>query len=159
MLAVVILGMAIGFLMPVQPPAPVAAAPATTAVLRQRPPEPPQETVIERQDGHFVATAEVNGQPVRFLVDTGADTVALTQEDAQRAGIAFDPALFTVIGQGAAGEVRGQRVTIDQLSLDGKRAQRVGAVVLEGSSLSLLGHSYLRELRSVSIEGDTMRLR
>jgi predicted aspartyl protease len=35
--------------------------------------------------------ALVNGQPVDFIVDTGATTIALTIEDARRIGLGVDP--------------------------------------------------------------------
>src|SRR5688500_14665301 len=49
----------------------------------------PRETVLESIGGHFYADVEVNDQPVRFLVDTGATTVALSEKDAARIGIPF----------------------------------------------------------------------
>ncbi len=119
-----------------------------------------RETVLERAPGgHFLAVADVNGMPLRFVVDTGADTVALTEADARQANVKFDPSQYEVIGRGASGDVRGQEVLIDSLVLDGKRATNVRAVVIEGGDISLLGHTYLRQLQSVSIEGDQMRLR
>lgn len=152
---VVIVGALIGVLIPHGSAPPVASAAPSAPV-----PAPPRETVIERSErGHFAAVAEVNGMPVRFIVDTGADIVALSEEDALRAHVPFDRARYEVVGRGAAGPVRGARVMIDAIDLDGKRATGVAAVVLEGASMSLLGHSYLRELRSVSIEGDRMVLR
>lgn len=157
-----VLGVAIGAMMPnPRPRAPVAAASAPpVASVPAAPAEPARETVLERSAaGHFLAVADVNHMPVRFVVDTGADTVALTAEDAERAGVRFDRGQFQVVGQGAGGPVRGQEVTIDEIVLDGKRAQAVQGVVLEGANVSLLGHSYLRQLASVSIEGDRMRLR
>ena len=63
-----------------------------------------REVVIERKsDGHFYADAMVNGQLVRFLVDTGATGVALTAKDARHVGIFFSPGEFTVVGKGASG--------------------------------------------------------
>jgi aspartyl protease family protein len=139
-------------------PSPAGATPIPAGTPRDS--EMPRETVLARSDaGHFLAVADVNRMPVRFVVDTGADTVALTVEDAERAGVRFDRAQFQMVGQGAGGPVMGQVVTIDEITLDGKRATAVPGVVLEGASVSLLGHSYLRQLASVSIEGDTMRLR
>ena len=41
-------------------------------------------------DGHYWATARVNGMPVKFLVDTGASLVALTKRDARRIGVDTD---------------------------------------------------------------------
>ena len=109
-------------------------------------------------NGHFFVSALVNGQPVRFLVDTGATTVALTLEDARRAGVAFDPASFEVIGQGAAGPVRGQAMHLRSVELDGKERLHVSAVVIDGGDISLLGQSYLSRLSNVQMRGDEMVL-
>lgn len=111
-------------------------------------------------DGHFYATADVNGRPVRFLVDTGASTVALTLADAQAVGLHVDPSEFRVIGRGASGDVTGKAVMLDSVSIDGKRANDVRAAVLaDGLEVSLLGQSYLAQLQSVKIEGDQLELR
>lgn len=162
--AVTIMGIGIGLALPAPKPGapdtvsptPAAAVPATPAPVEDK----PVETVLDRTaNGHFVAIADVNDEPVRFVVDTGADTVALTVEDARRARVDFDPAQFVVVGRGAGGDVRGQVVRIADIVLDGKRATDVSAVVLEGADISLLGHSYLRRMANVQIAGDQMRLR
>ena len=120
----------------------------------------PIDTRVRRSpNGHFYVTALVNGQPVRFVVDTGATTVALTVEDARRAGVRFDPASFEVIGQGAAGPVRGQQTHLSSVELDGKERLHVRAAVLEGADISLLGQSYLSRLGSIQMQGDMMVLR
>lgn len=118
-------------------------------------------THIQRSaDGHFYATAAVNGRPVRFLVDTGASTVALTVADAQAAGLFVDPSEFGVIGRGASGDVRGKAVTLDSVAIDGKRADNVRAAILaDGLDVSLLGQSYLAQLSQVKIEGNQLELR
>src|SRR3712207_6594945 len=38
-------------------------------------------------DGHFWVDGELNGEPVRFLVDSGATTTSISLRTAQRAGI------------------------------------------------------------------------
>src|SRR5688500_2517733 len=38
-------------------------------------------------DGHFWATGSVNGQEVRFLVDSGASTTTVSQRTARAAGL------------------------------------------------------------------------
>lgn len=118
-------------------------------------------TQIQRAgDGHFYATAEVNGRPVRFLVDTGASTIALTMADAQAVGLHVDPSEFSIIGRGASGEVSGKAVKLDSVSIDGKRADNVRAAILaDGLEVSLLGQSYLSQLQQVKIEGDQLELR
>ncbi|MES2056996.1 MAG: TIGR02281 family clan AA aspartic protease [Pseudomonadota bacterium] len=147
-------GIAIGLAIPTAKPK-VAVAPVVQPAR-----DVPVETVLDRSpSGAFVAIADVNDEPIRFVVDTGADIVALTVADAKRAHITFDPSLFQVVGRGAAGDVRGQEVRIADIVLDGKRATDVRAVVLEGSDMSLLGHTYLRRLKNVQISNDKMTLR
>ena len=120
----------------------------------------PVDTHVRRSpNGHFFVTALVNGQPVRFVVDTGATTVALTEEDAARAGVPFDRASFDVIGVGAAGPIRGQELHLSSVELDGKERLHVQAVVIEGGEISLLGQSYLSRLNSVPMSGEEMVLR
>lgn len=155
----VVAGTAIGAVMPVRESAPARQAPAADSKV-EKVADKPVETVLERDSyGHFIAHAEVNGEPVRFLVDTGADMVALTIEDARRARVQFDYASFEVVGQGASGAVRGQQVMLDNVVLDGKRVYGVRGAVVEGLDVSLLGQSYLGKIKSVHMTGDTMRLR
>ena len=144
------IGAGLGLMLPGgEQPAPVAAAAVTPA---------PRETVLERaENGHFYANAEVNGQLVRFVVDTGATGVALTEEDARRIGIPFSRDEFTIVGTGASGPVRGKAVMLDKVSLDGKDAREVRGAILEGSDISLLGQDYLGRM-TVEMRGEIMRI-
>lgn len=124
------------------------------------PSEPRKPTELTRSpSGHFYAHAQVNGQLVRFIVDTGASIVALTPEDAERVGIKFDPSRAELVGEGAGGAVYGQNVKIDSIEIDGKLVNDVRGVVLRDSNLSLLGQSYLTRMGSVQMSGDYMVLR
>lgn len=154
-LSVIAIGLVIGVMAPVKrAPAPAAAAVAA------EPADIPRETVIRPDSrGHFFAFAQVDGETVKFVVDTGADMVALTVDDARRAGIKFDPENFDVVARGASGDAYGQRVVIDDIVLDGKRVRDVHAAIIEDLDVSLLGQTYLRKLRSVHLTGDEMRLR
>jgi aspartyl protease family protein len=155
LLFIVGLGVAIGAMMPSGPPR-SSGHPHRVST----PSEPAKETRLERSDsGHFYTYAKVNGELVRFVVDTGADVVALTVDDAERLGIPVNPANFQVIGEGASGPVRGEPVTIDSVEVDGKLVNDVDGVVLADSSLSLLGQSYLSRMGEVQMTGDTMVLR
>ena len=124
------------------------------------PSEAPRETELEREaNGHFYVHAKVNGQLVRFVVDTGATVVALTREDAERVGLDVDTSKFEIIGEGASGAVSGQNVVLGSIEVDGKLANDVEGVVLAGSSMSLLGQSYLSRLSEVKMSGEYMILR
>jgi aspartyl protease family protein len=109
-------------------------------------------------DGHFYADAEVNGQRIHFLVDTGATVIALSREDARRAGIATSIGMPGVVGEGASGAIHGEVATLDRVTLGSTTAHDMEAVVLDGGSRSLLGQSFLSKFASVEIHGDTMVL-
>lgn len=149
---VVVLGTGIGFLWPTGKPAPAARAAAATAAT-------PQPTVIERSpQGHFYVDAEINGQLVHCIVDTGATMVALPVEDARRLGIPFSESEFEPVGRGAGGVILGKEIVLDSISLDGKRAGSVPGAILQGNEICLLGQAYLNRLSSVEMSGGVMRL-
>ena len=110
-------------------------------------------------NGHFYADVEINGSPVRVLVDTGASGIALSRSDAQRAGLAVSAGMFEVIGKGANGDVHGEYVRLDRVTLGQKTVEGVSAVVLDAGDQSLLGQSFLSKFETVEIRGDTMFLR
>lgn len=156
-LAVTMMGVLIGLLLPGAKPAPKAVPQATLANVATT--DQRRETVLEREDnGHFFTVADVNGEPIKFVVDTGATTVALTQDDARRAGIPFDPGQFGVVGSGASGAVRGQEVMLKDVVLDGKRVSDIHALVVDGLGISLLGQNYLSHV-DIAITGDQMVLK
>lgn len=167
----VVAAMGLAALAPTGVIVPAVAPPAPDAVASPEPggatPPPARagnditETVIARSaDSHFYVDAEVNGAPVRFLIDSGASAVVLTPEDASRAGIAALPADYTAEAQTANGPVRLKPVTLDRVAVGGIEAAGVAAAVSEGGlPVSLLGQSYLARLSKVEIEGDRMVLR
>ena len=149
---VIAAGVAIGLALPSGKRPVEAAAVASDGTIR--------ETLLEREgNGHFYVHAKVNGELVRFLVDTGASGVALTEKDARRVGIDFSPGEFEEVGQGAAGPIRGKLVNIKTVEVEGKKVTNVRGAVLQGSELSLLGQSYLSRIGGVEMRGDYMVLR
>lgn len=109
----------------------------------------PQASIQKSSDGHYWADGKVNGEAVRFLVDTGATAVALTPDDARRLG--FTPANlnygYRVIT--ATGQVRAAAVKLSSVTVAGARLENVDALVIEkGLDTSLLGMTYLGRLAS-----------
>lgn len=103
--------------------------------------------VARSGDGHYWAQADVDGQPIRFLVDTGATNVVLTRADARALGI--DPAALTYDRpvMTAEGRTEAAAVVLDHLAIAGARVNRVEALVIaDGLETSLLGMSYLGRL-------------
>ncbi len=104
-------------------------------------------SVAKARDGHYWAEGLVNGRRVRFLVDTGATTVALTLADAERLGIRPSRADYTHPVITANGQVHAAEVKLDSVSVAGARVNGVDALVVEkGLSTSLLGMTYLGRL-------------
>ena len=98
--------------------------------------------------GHFSTSASVNGRSIDVMVDTGATIVALTWEDAQRAGIFVRAADFTGRVSTANGSARVAPVTIDSISIGDITVRNVRGVVAEDGNLAttLLGMSFLGKL-------------
>ncbi|MEI4194716.1 retropepsin-like aspartic protease family protein [Roseovarius sp. E0-M6] len=110
-------------------------------------------------DGHYYLLAEVNGADVRFVVDTGATHVVLSQADAKAAG--FDPEELSFHGRAvtANGSIRTAPVRIDRLNAGGIEHRNVRAVVNGGElDTSLLGMSYLQRFESIQIMNDMLIL-
>lgn len=117
-------------------------------------------TLMRAPDGHFYADAMVNGAPVRFMVDTGATSVALTKADAQTIGLQFNDAEFTAAGEGAGGAINLKPITLDRVAVGAVEATSVSGVIGDSSlKQSLLGQSFLSRVGTVKIEGDRMELR
>ena len=119
------------------------------------------EIVLTRaEDGHYYAPGNVDGAALRFLVDTGATVVALTQTDAELLGHYLHPGELTVVGRGVSGEVRGKAIMIDRLSVGDISADKVPAVIIpEGLPVSLLGQSFLSRIAHVTISDNRMTLK
>lgn len=116
--------------------------------------------IDKEADGHFWTTAYVNSMPVRFLVDTGASVVVLTEQDARSIGV--DPndlprraSVMTANGRVEAGVAKLGRVRIN-----GLEARNVDAMVLStGLEHSLLGMSFLNQFSHWEASRDAITIR
>lgn len=110
-------------------------------------------------DGHFQATLEINGEPIRFIVDTGATEIVLARADAAKAGIDLDALVFSGRAITANGPVPTARVRLDSVTLGDVTARNLPASVTAGAlQTSLLGMTYLNRFERIEISGDRMRL-
>ena len=110
-------------------------------------------------DGHFHATLEVNGEPVRFMVDTGASGIVLSRRDAEKVGLDPDALAFLGTAQTANGRVATAGVRLGLVRLGTFTDTGVPASVTEGGlETSLLGMEYLDRFANIAIAGDVMTL-
>ena len=107
--------------------------------------------------GHFVASGQINGQPVDFLLDTGATDVSIPAEMAERLKLEKG---FGVTLSTANGRTQGYRTRIDRLQLGDIVLRDVRALVVPGldGKQVLLGMSALNKLEFTQ-RGGTMLLR
>ena len=107
--------------------------------------------------GHFVADGAVNGTPVRFLVDTGATTIALPGRDAMRLGLDYRKGERGITNT-ANGTVTVYRVRLDSVRLGPIELSGVEGIVIEhGLDIALLGMSFLNRVE-MKRDGQTMTL-
>ncbi len=108
--------------------------------------------------GHFVVDGQINGGPVRFLVDTGATTIALSSGDATRLGIDYRKGQPGMMGT-ANGMATAYALKLDTVRVGDIVLNNVDAAVLEGNPMpfALLGMSFLNRME-MKREGQTMVL-
>jgi aspartyl protease family protein len=121
--------------------------------------------VLKREaDGHFWVRGSVNGVAVRFLVDTGASTVAVSDQVARDAGLRDGEPITVNTANGAQQVQLYREVAVSLVGSTGGALARVGGVSVSDGlrtpspTKALLGQSFLRQF-DVAIEGDTMTLR
>ena len=107
----------------------------------------PTASVSRAADGHYWAHADIDGAPVRLLVDTGASLVTLSREDARRMGIEVPETAFTTHLTTASGSLPAAPVRLKSVTVGGARVENVLALVVDADMpASLLGMSYLGRL-------------
>jgi aspartyl protease family protein len=121
-----------------------------------------RRTVMIEKDssGHFETLGSVNGQPVRFMVDTGATTTVLSERDARSVGYDVDTLTFNIPVSTANGMTRAARVTADEIRVGEVFRNRQPVYVAGPGQLgqSLLGMSFLSTLAGYNVRGDRMVL-
>jgi aspartyl protease family protein len=112
------------------------------------------------RSGHFLVTARVNGEKVRFLIDTGASNVVLSRHDADRLRLPLGERDFTQIYSTPGGVVRAAPVRLAEVHIGARKFRNVRASVSERPmDVSLLGISFLGRLASYEVSGGKMTLR
>ena len=104
-------------------------------------------TLYANADGHFISDCQINGATLKFLLDTGATSVALNSGDAKFANIDYKSGTPVQVNT-ANGVVNAYHVTIANLKIGSITLSQVEANVVEGGSPSivLLGMSALSRL-------------
>jgi aspartyl protease family protein len=97
--------------------------------------------------GHFLGDMQINGATLKFLVDTGATTIAINSGDAKYANIDYKRGEQVQMST-ANGLVIGYRIHLNTIKIGGIVMNQVEATVLEGGfpQVVLLGMSVLNRM-------------
>lgn len=110
-------------------------------------------------DGHYYLTLQINGTPVRFVVDTGASDLVLTRRDAERVGLDHAQLSYLENARTANGVVQTARVRLGEVRLGPVVDENMRAVVNGGEmDTSLLGMNYLQRYSRMEFTGDRLIL-
>jgi len=105
-----------------------------------------QVAIARNNRNEYLVQGSINGRQAQFLVDTGANVIAMSGADARRLGIAYgktgdEPGHV----QTASGVVEAWPVMLDKVEISGIVVRHVQATVIEGDypSKVLLGMSWI----------------
>jgi aspartyl protease family protein len=98
---------------------------------------------------------DINGKPVRFMVDSGATMTAINAITARDAGIEADG--YPIILSTANGRVAAKRANVQSLVVGPHRIENHPVVVSESfGDINLLGMNFLNSMQSWRVEANIM---
>jgi aspartyl protease family protein len=110
-------------------------------------------------DGHFWVDGTINGQAVRFLVDSGATTTSISVDTARRAGIEPRGGLPAIV-RTANGTVTVERGRAERLRIGHIERENVAVHISEGfGDVNVLGMNFLSSLSGWGVERNRLILK
>jgi len=103
-------------------------------------------------DGHFWVQAKLNGQDVKFLVDSGATMTTIDRQTAKAARVKVSPRADEYVRTGN-GIIRVARGRADEIEIGDIVRKDVGLQVAANDDLNVLGMNYLSTLSRWGVEG------
>ena len=114
--------------------------------------------IAAREDGHYYITGRINGHAAEFLIDSGATTTAISSAIAQASDVEDDGMppipISTANGMTLASTARIERLEIGSIVQTDARTT-IGDTL---GDTNLLGMSFLSQLKSWRVEGNTLIL-
>jgi aspartyl protease family protein len=116
-----------------------------------------QIVITAESGGHFFVSGLINGHTVRFIVDTGATSVSMSEAEANRIGIDYKNGSLGYVNT-ANGVAFVHRVSLATIRIGDVQVYDVDATVLPASlPYVLLGNSFLERFQ-MRRENDLMTL-
>ena len=115
--------------------------------------------VRRQDDGHYWLQVSVNGNPVRFMIDSGATTTAVNANTAAETNVEVDFDGFPIIIETANGRVTAKRGSIKTLQIGPHKIPDHHVVVSDSfGETNVLGMNFLDSMKSWKVEGNVMTL-
>lgn len=109
--------------------------------------------IAQSLDGHFWVDGRLNGEPVRFLVDSGATTTSISAETARRVGIEPSSGIPAIV-RTANGTISVQRGRAERLEVGHIVREDMAVHISEGfGGTNVLGMNFLSSLSGWGVEG------
>ncbi len=110
-------------------------------------------------DGHFWLTAQVNGEPIDFMIDTGATLTAVSGKAANRVGLEPRTGGLPVMLNTANGSIMAEITAIEELRFGNVAAFGLDAVIAPNlGDTSVIGMNLLSRLKGWRVEDNVMIL-
>lgn len=119
------------------------------------------ETIqVRRQDdGHYWLLVDVNDNPVRFMIDSGATTTAMNSKTAKKTGVNVDESGYPIVLSTANGRVAAQRGRVGSLKIGSHELPQHQVVISESfGDVNVLGMNFLDSMKRWKVEGNVMTL-
>jgi aspartyl protease family protein len=113
---------------------------------------------LRRQDdGHYWLMVDINGKPVRFMLDSGATMTAINATTASEVGVEADG--YPIILSTANGRITAKRGVVRSLSVGPHSIENHQVVVSERfGDVNVLGMNFLNSMQSWRVEANMMVL-
>ena len=103
-------------------------------------------------DGHFWVEGQINGEPVKFLVDSGATVTTIDRETAARTGVEVNDSRDQIVRTGN-GMIRVASARAETLGVESLERDNVGLHIADEDDMNVLGMNFLSTLSRWSVEG------
>jgi aspartyl protease family protein len=107
-------------------------------------------------DGHFWVSAKLNGQDVRFMVDSGASVTTVSRKVAEASGMPIGNE--HIIVSTANGPARATKGRADRLQVGSIERADFPVDINENDDVNLLGMNFLSSLQGWRVEGNYLVL-
>ncbi|UTA47519.1 TIGR02281 family clan AA aspartic protease [Simiduia sp. 21SJ11W-1] len=111
------------------------------------PPKKAEVRLARGRGGHYWAEGAINSRPMQMMVDTGATSVAMSEQHAKALGVRYTEGQRGQVST-ASGRATSWQVMLESVGVGGVVVYQVPAVVLEGNfpEMVLLGNSFLQKV-------------